>query len=390
MMDRVSAARRALVLDHPFFGVLSLKLELIEDGSGSTKTLKTDGKRLWFNPSYVATLNQNQLVGVVAHEVLHCSNGHPWRREHRDPREWNEAADLAVNPIVLDAGMSLPSGTLDGSPYRGMSAEEIYARRQQEKQQQQMGQSAGTGQHTNAPQAGCSGQVGDVEEDDFGCGEIVDCEDHEIPQMQADWSASVLHAAKQAQAMGRLPKGMERLVQEIKNPPQDWRTLLRRFVQQNAASDYSWLQPNTRYLSMGLYLPSLRSENMPPMVVAIDTSGSIDDLVLSQFAREVNAIVQEMQPQAVHVLYCDTRIQAVDVFEQGEQISISPKGGGGTDFKPVFNWLEEQGLQPSCLVYLTDMAGRFPISEPDYPVLWGDTEGRYPAPWGETVQIRCN
>lgn len=381
MMNQVSAARRSLVLDHPFFGVLSLKLALIEDRV-STKTLKTDGKSLWFNPEYVATLSPHELVGVMAHEVLHCANGHTWRRQHRDPREWNEAADLAINPIVLAAGMLLPKGALDGASYLGMSVEEIFERRRKEKQEQQSQEPPTQGQ---SPHQGNEGQP-----DDSCFGEVVDCEDGAMPEAQAGWSEAVLNAAKQAQAMGRLPAGMERLVQEIKNPPQDWRAILRRFVQQNATSDYSWTVPNGRYLHLGLYMPSLRSESMPPMVVAVDTSGSIDDLVVSQFAREINAIVDELQPQAVHIVYCDAKVQGVDVFEQGEPITIKPKGFGGTDFRPVFEWVEKEGITPSCLVYLTDMEGAFPKNEPGYPVLWGDINGRYPPPWGEHVRIHCN
>ncbi|AVO43483.1 DUF2201 family putative metallopeptidase [Simplicispira suum] len=389
MMQAVSAARRALVLDQPFFGVLSLKLELVEDKS-NTKTLKTDGKRLWFNPEYVATLSKHELKGVIAHEVLHCGNGHTWRREHRDPKGWNEAADLAINPIVLDAGMVLPKGALDGTPYKGKSPEEIYAIRQKERQsqpqeQQQNSNSQGNGQGN--PGSNSSGGQDDAQ--DNGCGEVVDSDESDTHELKADWSASVLQAAKQAQAMGNLPAGMARLLNEIKNPPQDWRAILRRFIQENATDDYSWKTPNARYLSLGLYMPSLRSESMPPMVVAVDTSGSVSDLMVSQFTNEINAIVDEVQPQAVHVIYCDAKIQGVDVFEKGEPITIVPKGFGGTDFRPVFKWIEEQDLTPSCLVYLTDMAGRFPAVEPDYPVLWGDTNGDYPAPWGETVRVRC-
>lgn len=392
-MDQVSAARRSLILDQPFFGVLSLKLELIEDQVG-TKTLKTDGKKLWFNPAYVGTLSKYELVGVMAHEVLHCANGHSWRREHRDPKLWNEACDLAINPIVLSAGMVLPQGALDGAPYLGMSPEAIYAKRQQEQQQQKQG-SGGQGQQSSqgSPGNGQGSQDEDAQdrqEPDNGCGEVVDCDDADMPETQAQWSAAVLNAAKQAQAMGRLPKGMERLVQEIKNPPQDWRSILRRFAQENARSDYSWKMPNARYLHAGLYLPTLRSESMPPMVVAVDTSGSINDLVVSQFANEINAIAQELQPEQVHVVYCDDSVRGVDVFERGEAITVNPKGGGGTDFRPVFDWVDKEGITPSCLVYLTDMAGTFPNVEPDYPVLWGDTKGYYPPPWGEQVRVLCD
>lgn len=129
-MEAVSAARRNLVLDHPFFGVLSLRLDLVENGS--VRTLETDGRKLWFNPEYVNTLSKHELQGVVAHEVLHCANGHVWRMEHRNEMQWNHACDYVVNPIVLDAGMVLPQGMLDGTPYKGMSAEEVYERLNQQ------------------------------------------------------------------------------------------------------------------------------------------------------------------------------------------------------------------------------------------------------------------
>lgn len=379
-MDRVSAARRDLILDYPFFGVLSLKLDLVEDLQ--CETFVTDGAKIVFNPEFANSLDRHELAGVIAHEVLHCSNGHPWRREHRDHERWNYACDYAINPILLEAGLTLPKDALDGSPYKGMSAEEIYA--QLESQEQQ----SGSGSDKSQGQSNGQGQGGKQQAN--SCGKVADCDQSNQAEMKADWAASVLRAAKQAQAIGKLPGGLERLVEEIKNPPQDWRSILRRFVQENATSDYSWKMPNPRYLHSGLYLPALRSENMPPMVVAIDTSGSINDVVVGQFAKELDSIVEEMQPERVHVVYCDAKVRKVDVFERGELVTIAPQGGGGTDFRPVFDWVEEEGIEPSCLVYLTDMAGRFPDDNPAYPVLWGDTSNRRSAPWGDVVQIRCD
>ena len=415
-IKRVSAARRSLVLDHPFFGVLSLKLAIIEDNA--VNTFRVDGRQLRVNPDYALSLKPQELVGVVAHEVLHCANGHTWRRGDRERKCWNEACDYAINPIVLDAGLVLPQGALDGSPYRGMSAEEIYERLMQQQAQdagedrnddQSNDQSDDQSEEDAGDYDPATSEDGSSDSDDSGngnqasaaggkpapqaegscCGEVADCTSEQMPEIQADWSAAVLNAAKQAEAMGRLPAGMERRVEEIKNPPQDWRSILRRFVQQNARTDYGWQQPNPRYLYGGWYLPSLRSETMPPMVVAIDTSGSIDDLTLSQFAREVESIVDDMQPERVHVIYCDDEIHGVDVFERGEPIVMAPKGYGGTDFRPVFDYVENEGIQPVCLLYLTDMMGDFPAKAPDYPVLWGDTFGLCPEPWGERVQIRC-
>lgn len=405
-MQAVSDARRALVLDQPFFGVLSLKLELKE--RLDVKTFATDGKGLFFNPAYVASLTKHEIVGVVAHEVLHCANGHVWRRETRDSKVWNQACDLAINPIVLDAGMVLPKGVLDGSAFKGKSAEEIYALLQNEPpnpqgkpDQDASGSGQGSSQSSasgnqptqsgpNQPNANGQGQPQEERPDGSECGEVLDAPEQSSPELAAEWSASVLSAAKRAEGSGRLPKGMERLVEDIKNPPQDWRAILRRFVQQNAMSDYSWRQPNSRYMYAGLYMPALRSERMPPLVCVIDTSGSIDNVTITQFAKEIESISAEMQPEKIHVVYCDNRIHGVDVFEPGDPIVLKPKGFGGTDFRPAFEWVEQEGLQPACLVYLTDLLGRFPPEAPSYPVLWGSTSHRHiQPPWGETVEIRC-
>jgi predicted metal-dependent peptidase len=371
-MQRMSGARRALVLDQPFFGVLSLKLNMIEDNS--EETLATDGKRLLFNSGYVESLLQSELVGVIAHEVLHCSNGHVWRRENRNADLWNEACDYAVNPIVLDAGMVLPQGLLVNPDYNGKSAEEIFA----------------TLQSKQSDQGGSGDSKGDGKPDGSKCGKVIDAPPTDLPEIQADWSSAVLAAAKYAESAGKLPNGIDRLVQRIKNPPQDWRSILRRFVQQSAQADYSWKQPNSRYLYAGIYMPKLHSEAMGVLVVAVDTSGSIDQVILGQFEKEIDSISLEMRPEKIVVVYCDNDVRGTEEFVGDDFVSLNPKGGGGTDFRPVFDWVENEGITPACLVYLTDMCGKFPENPPNYPVLWGDTLGHKQAPWGEKVTIECS
>lgn len=366
-MKKMSEARRALVLDNPFFGVLALKLEMIEDNS--EETLATDGKRLLFNSSYVESLIRNELVGVIAHEVLHCSNGHVWRRESRNAELWNAACDYAINPIVLDAGMILPQGGLVNPDYSSKSAEEIFAILQSQ---------------PPTPE----NSEGGSKPDGSTCGKVLDAPPIESPEIQADWSSAVLAAAKQAESAGKLPKGIDRLVKRIKNPPQDWRAILRRFVQQNAQNDYSWKQPNGRFLPLGLYMPKLNAEAMGMMVVAVDTSGSIDEVILGQFEKEIDLISMEMRPEKIIVLYCDNEIRGTQEFTDDDLVVLSPQGGGGTDFCPVFEWVEKEGFTPACLVYLTDMLGTFPEQPPNYPVLWGDTLGYKQPPWGEKVVIK--
>ena len=142
-----------------------------------------------------------------------------------------------------------------------------------------------------------------------------------------------------------------------------------------ARSDYSWSLPNRRFIDTGLYLPSIRSEGIDTVAVIIDTSGSVDTDALAAFWTEVREIATELQPESVIVLQVDTVLQDAAEYAPGdlpEQITI--KGRGGTDFRPGFAWLEEQGTRPSLCLYFTDMdCDRY---------LW-----RQPPPWGEHIRI---
>lgn len=123
------------------------------------------------------------------------------------------------------------------------------------------------------------------------------------------------------------------------------------------------------------------------MVIAVDTSGSISQQILDDFAGEMQSIIDECQPERVHVIYCDADVQRVDVFERGESLEMNPAGGGGTDFRPVFAQVAADGVGPACLVYLTDTYGSFPQNAPDYPVLWASTDGTN-VPFGELIPIK--
>ena len=178
------------------------------------------------------------------------------------------------------------------------------------------------------------------------------------------------------------------MIEGIRAPAVDWREVLRRFIQTTARNDYRWFPPNRRYVAMGLYLPSLRSEELGPVVIVVDTSGSIDEALVAQFSAEISAILEDCRPEAVHVLYCDTAVAGVETLSPDDlPLELKPEGGGGTDFRPPFEWVEQQDIAPACLIYLTDLcSSRFP-DPPDYPVLWAATTERM-APFGETLRLR--
>jgi predicted metal-dependent peptidase len=140
------------------------------------------------------------------------------------------------------------------------------------------------------------------------------------------------------------------------------------------------------HIAAGLYLPSVSKSGVGEIVIAVDTSGSIGQEELAQFASEITSMCDEAKPEGIHVVYCDAVVQSVQSFDSSEPIALEPKGGGGTDFKPVFTWVEEQQIEPVCLIYLTDLCCHSYPQIPGYPVLWV-TDSRRTAPFGETIRM---
>ena len=124
------------------------------------------------------------------------------------------------------------------------------------------------------------------------------------------------------------------------------------------------------------------------IVIAVDCSGSISGRQLRLFEAEARSILEGQRPERVYVLYFDAVVQKVEIYEAGQPISLNPVGGGGTEFAPCFEWVEERGIMPQTMVFLTDLYGSFPSSAPSYPVLWASTRRRQ-APFGEVIPMQA-
>ncbi|WP_321874908.1 vWA domain-containing protein [Burkholderia cenocepacia] len=402
MDARIAKQRTALVLDHPFIGALALRLKVREDPS--CRTFWTDGESLGYNPAYAADLTDLEIRGVLAHEVWHVANGHCWRQGYRDPAGWNEAADYAINPIVLDAGMQLPRGALVDPRFKGMSAEEIYGKRlndSRETAKRQGGSQPSPPQSGGKPgeSAGSPGAEPLDSADDRpawpanSCGEVRQYAGPDKAAKEAEWKVAVLQAAKTAQACGKLGGALQAAVEQSVAPVVDWRSLLHRFAQDAAPTDYTWAQPNRRYLHLCMYLPSLSEPQVGDAVFVRDASGSVWDETQAQFAAEILAVADAVRPRRLIVMDCDERVTQVQVFELGDPVELVPlKGGGGTSFVDPFRRIKGEDIHPAFLVYLTDMEGMFPTEEPAYPVLWASTtplKRARRAPFGETIEVVC-
>jgi len=366
--ERLTQALTSLLLEEPFFGSLAMRLELIEDETVQTEA--TNGRYIKYNPTFIESLSFEQIKAEICHEVLHCAKLHPWRRDARDSKLWNVATDYVINGELKSAGYKLGASWLLDAQYTGMSEEQVYNKLDSQSKPQQDQQGEQSGKHGEV-QDGAPGLDGEGAE-----------------EQQQNWQQAVLQAAQQAKQQGKLPGFAQTMVDSIARPKIDWRVALRKFIEQTAKNDFTWAQPNRNYLNFGLYLPSLRSDKLPPIVFYWDTSGSrwsSEQIKLA--ASELSAIIQEARPEKTVIIYGDSKVCNVQEFELSDAIKFNPKGGGGTDFACIFDYVETHEIEPCCFIGLTDLCGSFPPVAPPYPVMWVCDEKRATAPFGEVVEI---
>jgi predicted metal-dependent peptidase len=358
----LTRARISMVIRQPFFGTLALRLKLIEDATLNPPTAAVDGRNLYYHPDWVLNNAQDVVESMVAHEVGHCVFDHISRRNGRDPWRWNQAGDFVINAVLKDAGFTVPDTWLYSQTFAGLSTDEVY--------QALPPASPGKG-------GGGAGSPFDT---------VIEGNSGNQQEVSDDWQIAAVQAAAAAQAAGKLPGSLKRFIDEITTTKADWRAVLWRFVTEIAREDYSYARVNRKFASLGIFLPGLYSQSMGLFVDAIDTSGSITNEILKKFGSEISAIKDAVRPERIVNIYCDAAVNHVDEFEQNDELTFAPHGGGGTDFRPPFAYIEEHALEPKCMVYLTDGYGPFPDAPPRYPVLWLMTTDVQP-PWGEVVRI---
>ena len=427
---RVSDCVIALLRDQPFFGSLALRLPIRPDNTRST--LASDGHEIRYSPAWVAKTNADFIKTAIARVVTSCALKHHTRRADRDPGRWQHASQLVTHGLVRDAGFRLPP---DAEAWDGLSVEEAYARLPEpedgkapppsgldatepsdahqlaggqvddedasDPSPQNKGGNESDDDQDNSDQAqpdraeqASDGQADAGDEDsntqpsfDPACtGEVMDWSGPHEPGSTAQatpsdvneeeqaWDEAMHQALNVAKAQGNVPGAVEETIADAHRSSFDWRTLLRLYMTDTAASDYSWSRPNRRFIDSGLYLPSIRSEGMAALAVIIDTSGSVDTDTLAEFWSEIRELAAEIDPERVILLQVDAALQderdcAPD--DLPEQIDV--KGRWGTDFRPGFAHLADSGIDPAVCLYFTDMdCDRFPETEPPYPVIWCD------------------
>ncbi len=363
---RLAKAKTALVLEHPFVGTIALNMPFIL--TREVPTAATNGKYVKFNPDFIGPLTDEELKFLVAHECFHPMLEHNYRRGERQGRRWNMAGDYVINKLLTDE-------KIGRMPKQGLLNDQIY----------QAGGGTSDGIYNILPEQDEDGGYG-------GDGDPFDnCEDApgspaEKAQQQAEMKVKVAQAAQAAKMMGQLSVNMQRLVDEVLQPKVDWRDVLQRFLVKCKDDTRTFARFNRRFISQGLYLPSVTGEKMGEVCFAVDCSGSIDQHTINQFAAEIAKVKDDLCPERIHVLYFDSEVSHVESYGSDDTLDIKPHGGGGTDFAPVFPKIIELGIDPVAIVFLTDLCCSSFGDQPDAPVLWVSTD-RGTAPFGEVVEM---
>jgi predicted metal-dependent peptidase len=390
---KLAAARARLALERPFIGALVMHLAFVPDAR--VRTVATDARSVHYNPGYIAALTFAETQFVLAHAALHCALGHFHRGRHRVRARWDRACDFCVNGLLVDDGMAAPAGVLLDAAYRGMAADEIYPLLDAATTGEPLDEhwfggaggevaAAGAREDSHSPREALV-ETTFLEAHRDGLDEVL-TRAGPAGELAVAWQDRLAAAALEAANAGRLGPMFREAIDQWIQPRLPWRTLLARFLMAASRDDYSFQRPGRR--EGPAILPGLQSVGVE-LVVALDTSGSVTRADFLAFLDELDALRGQIHG-AVTLLACDAALAPGGPwrFEAWEPIRLPAdlRGGGGTRFTPVFDWIGAQGLRPDAVVYFTDGQGEFPAAAPDYPVLW-IVKGRAPVPWGERVQL---
>ena len=357
--EKLITARVGLLLRASFFGNLATRLKLV-NADEWCPTAATDGRNFYYNSRFIDMLRPKEVEFLFGHEVLHCVYDHFGRRGDRDHQLFNVANDFAVNGDLKKHRVgefitSVPC--LYDSKYEGMSSEEIY-----------------DDLYKNAEKINMSDLIDKLLDDHLdGDGNGGDDEEDEDskkngkgrPKMSAEErqkikdeiKEAVLAAAAASDGAGNLPAGVKRLIQDMTAPKMNWRELLRMQLESTIKSDFTWMRASRRGWHMDAVMPGMKNDELIDIAIGIDASGSIDERMLRDFLAETQGIMDQFQSYKIHIFTFDTRVYNPAQYNSDNLDSICDyevKGGGGTDFDCIFEYLKEEQIEPKRLVVFTD------------------------------------
>lgn len=396
-------------------GVLLLvrhRIQRADDPKAKTGTACTNGIECVYAEKFVESLNDAEFRFLILHETYHCMFKHLTTWEHlyeEDPALANQACDHVINLMLLAAAeeiatanatlrnfMVMPSSGGCADPrFAGMDAAKIFRilkqeqDQQQQPQQPQQPQDQGDGDGDEGDEGDGTGNVpssnsstgntppknkapqGFDDHDWEGAAELTD-------EQKAEIGRKMDEAVRQGALLaGKTGSGGMREIEGLLKSKVRWQDALREYLHAVCTgNDFStWRRPNRRYLSAGIYMPSGVSETIGEIVIGVDTSGSIGGPEIAQFLGEIAGICETVRPEAVRLLYWDTRVCKDERYTQDQLDTLvkttKPEGGGGTSPDCVPMYLNANNMKPQVCVMLTDgYVGNDWGNNWPCPVLW--------------------
>lgn len=374
VIHAITQARVKLLFTQPFFGQLSMRLELV-DASEWCRSIATDGRNFYYNRDFIVGCTKEELLFVMGHEVLHCVYDQLGRRGNKNAQLWDMANDYIVNSTLINERVgSMPSGGLHDPAYHDeLSSEEVYDLLVKNSAKVKM------------PLDMHLRHVGEGDEDGDGDGstEVTIAGDGSgPPQLTEEEMQSIRDEIKadlirtvQSVGAGKTPKGVLRLIDDFLEPKMDWRTLLDAHIRSSIKDDYTFQKIGRRTWGSSalggrkFILPGQDYQNTIDIAIAIDASGSLSGPMLKDFMSEVVGIMESFKDFKIKLWSFDTQVYNYAEFS-GENLqdiySWSPGGGGGTSFECNFDYMRKNDIEPARFVMFTDGYPNNTWGDPDY------------------------
>ena len=356
-------------------------------------TAYTDGINKKYGRTFLQTIcpTQAEVNGLILHENLHIGLRHHLHGADmfkEDGDKANKAADYVVNDMITEISkkypelVQLPRGGLYDPQYHNMSMREIYKLLKSKK-----GGGGGGGKPDKEGEKGSGSGGGEYEFDKHDFGKPMTQE--EAKEMDGKIDRAIREGALLA---GRLGIDLPRSITDLLNPVIDWKKELADFVTSSCKGkdEYTWRKFNRRLISNDIYLPTVENETIGEVVVAIDTSGSIGQEQLNEFASELVSICEAVSPDAVRILWWDTKVHGEQLFTDNyDQIGsmLKPLGGGGTRVSSVAEYINKKKINAECVLVFTDgYLESDVVWNISSPTLWMVTENKnWTPPTGKKV-----
>ena len=364
--DKLVAARVKMLFKQPFFGQVACRLKLVKVEEDWLPTAAVDGRNFYYNEEFVMSLDIDETVFLVAHEVGHCIYEHFLRRGDREGKLWNMAGDYKINGMLVREKIGrlittvkpLYDAKYDQDEW---TAETIY---------EELKQSGAAPQQTLDVHLEIGDEDGDQDggAQSEGKGKAPKISKDDAKAIADEMKNAIIQAAQSAGA-GNIPGDIKRMIGELTEPKMDWRQMIRVSLESNLTSDFTFMRPNRKSQFSNVVLPGMLKDQMIDIAIALDVSGSISYDDSKDFLSEVQGIMDQFECYKIRIWCFDTEVSGYDEFthEDGRSITeFEMTGGGGTDFMPNWTFMEQEGIEPDQFIMFTDGEPWGKWGDPDY------------------------